>query len=157
VNEIFGAGNDEAWIEGNTFSKKVTADMGPGKEDALTDHVEGINAFNGGPIATSGVKEPLERLADTHFSYSGAQGPDNWGHLTPAWLLTGAGRLQTPIDIVTANAIHKALPSLNFSYTNQTNIPFVHNGHTVQANYSGSLANTSSLEVNDRTYQLLQF
>ena len=68
----------------------------------------------------------------SHWSYGGADGPDHWGELDPAYAICSSGRNQSPIDL--AGFVEAQLPAIEFSYgVNATEI--LNNGHTVQANF----------------------
>ncbi len=57
--------------------------------------------------------------------------------------------------IDTASVVTTALPDLNFSYVDNTDLAFIHNGHTVQVNFPTPSLN--SVEVGGGVYNLLQF
>ena len=85
-----------------------------------------------------------------HWSYEGAEGPEAWAHLDPAWTTCATGQRQSPIDI--RDSIRVDLESIRFDYRPSTwNI--VDNGHTVQVNVGPG----NSLRVGGRDYQLIQF
>ncbi|CAM0953410.1 unnamed protein product [Alopecurus aequalis] len=59
-------------------------------------------------------------VAGPSFSYNTKSfaGPENWGKLSPAYKACGEGKAQSPIDIVTANAIpNPSLDNLTREYT----------------------------------------
>jgi len=161
VNSTFGgnttlrlrAGGNRITAEGNAFNKFTLPKEGDGFNQ-LTQTVEFFNTF-GGEFLRVSWNRTLPTAASTHFEYEGEDGPEHWGALTPAWLLTSVGRQQTPVAIDTDSAITMALPALNFSYADNSNTPFVHNGHTVQVNFPSPA--TNSVEVAGGTYNLLQF
>ncbi len=51
------------------------------------------------------------------WSYAGAEGPESWGSLDPAWRTCAAGELQSPIDISSAQRV--AYVPLMFRYRSQ--------------------------------------
>uniref|UniRef100_A0A0E0F2N9 Alpha-carbonic anhydrase domain-containing protein n=1 Tax=Oryza meridionalis TaxID=40149 RepID=A0A0E0F2N9_9ORYZ len=56
--------------------------------------------------------------ADYGYAAGSKLGPENWGKLSPAYKLCGDGKKQSPIDIVTKQAISNPnLDSLNRTYT----------------------------------------
>ena len=85
-----------------------------------------------------------------HWGYQGETGPAYWGDLSPDFHMCKEGKSQTPIDIV--NPVDADLPPITFNYDNTT-LALVNNGHTIKANYSEG----SSITVDGKTYQLLQF
>lgn len=85
-----------------------------------------------------------------HWSYDGAEGPESWAHLDPAWTSCATGNRQSPIDI--RDSIRVDLEPIRFDYRPSTwNI--VDNGHTVQINVGPG----NSIRVGGRDYQLIQF
>lgn len=67
-----------------------------------------------------------------HWGYSGAEGPDHWAELDPAYGVCSSGRNQSPIDL--AGFVEAELAAIEFSYgANATEI--LNNGHTVQVNF----------------------
>ena len=47
----------------------------------------------------------------TTWSYVGVDGPLNWGALSPSFHLCAAGKMQSPIDIITERLATKANPT----------------------------------------------
>lgn len=89
------------------------------------------------------------RESTPHWSYSGANGPAQWGRLSPEFAQCDSGKAQSPINLT--NLVEGNLPPLEFSYVNSAS-NITHNGHTVQVNYpTGNL-----LSVGEKTYQLVQ-
>ncbi len=85
----------------------------------------------------------------SHWGYSGAEGPENWGSLSPDYEMCGKGKNQSPIDI--SGMIEAELQPISFSYSSST-LDVVNNGHTIKA----SFAPGSSITVDGHTYDLLQ-
>jgi carbonic anhydrase len=85
-----------------------------------------------------------------HWSYSGADGPAEWGKLDSAFNTCSLGHTQSPIDIKGARKAD--LPPLKFDY-NAVPLNIIDNGHTIQVNYAPG----STLTVGDKTYTLKQF
>lgn len=85
-----------------------------------------------------------------HWTYSGSEGPAEWGKLEPEYAACSTGKNQSPIDIKDANA--QDLPALNFNYSSVP-LNIIDNGHTIQINYAAG----STLTVGDKTYALKQF
>ncbi|MES3021001.1 MAG: carbonic anhydrase family protein [Pseudomonadota bacterium] len=86
----------------------------------------------------------------THWSYEGANGPENWGRINPAWAQCGIGKRQSPIDIRDGMKVN--LEKVAFEYSPS---PFtvVDNGHTVQV----AVGPGNYLTAQGRRYELLQF
>ena len=85
----------------------------------------------------------------THWSYSGAGGPEEWAKLTPE---SGAcaGKNQSPIDLT--GFIKADLKPIKFAYQAGGN-EILDNGHTIQVNY----AQGSSITVDGIQFNLKQF
>jgi carbonic anhydrase len=84
-----------------------------------------------------------------HWTYDGKTGPTSWGGLDPTWSLCADGKQQSPIDIEPRGTT--ATPIV-FHYK-PTAATVVDNGHTLQVN----LAAGSSIEIDGRVFELLQF
>ena len=85
-----------------------------------------------------------------HWTYSGAENPEHWGKLDPAYSLCSLGRMQSPIDV--KNGKPADLPVLKIDYE-AVPLNIIDNGHTIQVNYPPG----STLTVGDKTYTLKQF
>lgn len=89
----------------------------------------------------------------THWSYAGADGPEHWGDLDPAYATCRDGKEQSPIDIRDAKLAQ--LPELRFEYKTGP-IKIINNGYTaVRVNYAPG--NGNFLVVGDKRYELVQF
>lgn len=84
-----------------------------------------------------------------HWSYAGAEGPEHWGDLSPAFRTCASGKAQSPVDL--ASASRGAHSELHFNYR-QTPLGIRNNGHTVQIDYAPG----SWLEIEGMRYDLLQ-
>ena len=73
-------------------------------------------------------------LADEekHWSYSGDDGPQQWGDLSADYLMCSQGRNQSPIDL--AGAVDANLEELILDYPNRIVVDEFNNGHTIQEN-----------------------
>jgi carbonic anhydrase len=89
----------------------------------------------------------------TPWSYDGADGPEHWAALDPAYAACN-GREQSPIDI--RGAQKASLPPLRFEYERGPLEYLINNGKTVRVNYHGA-DNDNFLLVGDQRYQLTQF
>lgn len=89
---------------------------------------------------------------DAEWGYTGKQGPQFWGTLSPKYHLAKDGKQQSPIDIQTKDAIAESLPPLKFNYRKER-ISAINNGHSIQHNEQPG----SFLHVGDQVYALEQF
>ncbi|RJP83704.1 MAG: hypothetical protein C4522_00045 [Desulfobacteraceae bacterium] len=85
-----------------------------------------------------------------HWGYKGAEGPANWGKLSPTYSQCSAGINQSPIDI--GKTIPIDTGGLEFQYRNSP-MDVVNNGHAIQANYAPG----SMLTIGGKPYELVQF
>jgi carbonic anhydrase len=84
-----------------------------------------------------------------HWAYEGKNGPPTWGTLDPAWSACLTGKAQSPIDIEPRAG--SASPIV-FHYQPSA-AAVIDNGHSLQVN----LAPGNTIEVDGKTYRLLQF
>ncbi|GFQ01531.1 alpha carbonic anhydrase 1 chloroplastic [Phtheirospermum japonicum] len=107
----------------------------------------GLESSGGDPLQPSLVDKPLQ------FTYSGATGPTQWASLSPSFELCATGKSQSPIDIVTKQAIpSKTLKPLIRKY-NAVNVTLVNNKFTVAIEYPD---HTGEIIVDDKHYPLKQ-
>ena len=99
---------------------------------------------------SSETSSPVERKPE--WDYSKERGPEQWGELTPEYVLAAIGRSQSPIDIVTDEVITADLPNLEF-VTRPTELKVLNTGHTVQVIAPGG----STLKFGNQTYTLTQY
>lgn len=85
-----------------------------------------------------------------HWGYSGHEGPEHWGDLTPEYSTCSSGKNQSPINLT--EMIEGDLPELKVDYKVGGN-EVVNNGHTIQVNYAAG----SMIYVGDHTFKLKQF
>ena len=85
-----------------------------------------------------------------HWTYSGHEGPAEWGTLSPEFAMCKLGKHQSPIDIRGAKTAD--LPPIKFDYK-PSPLKVIDNGHTIQVNYGPG----SSIDVGDARYELVQF
>ena len=85
-----------------------------------------------------------------HWSYSGKEGPNEWGKLDSNYAACSSGQRQSPINIKGAKTAD--LPTLKFDY-NVAPLNIIDNGHTIQVNYPAG----STLTVGEKTFTLKQF
>lgn len=86
----------------------------------------------------------------THWTYSGAEGPEYWGELSPAFRACGEGRNQSPINLT--GLIEADLSPITFDYQEGVS-GIVNNGHTVKLDYKAG----SSITVDGHRFELKQF
>lgn len=98
------------------------------------------------PAATPAPAAPAGLPA---WPYEGRHGSPTWGTLDPAWRACLVGKAQSPIDIEPRAGT--ASP-ITFHYKPTAAVLF-DEGHTLQV----QLAPGSTIEIDGRTYQLLQF
>ena len=65
------------------------------------------NSTNSGPASNQVETKP-------HWDYSKEGGPEQWGRLSPDYVLAAIGQSQPPIDIITKDVIRADLPPLEF-------------------------------------------
>ncbi len=130
---------------------------GPPKDvDATEGNIDlGLHPEKKGSVAELAKKvgkdggKPEDKHEKPHWAYEGPLGFEAWGKLDDEWKACSKGKQQSPIDIaphaVTASAIE-------FHYK-PTAAAIVDNGHTGQIN----VAPGSSIEIDNHTYELVQF
>lgn len=103
-------------------------------------------------LAISGILASGLALAagNVHWGYSGHEGPEHWGELSPEYATCAEGRNQSPVNIT--EAIDGELPAMAFSYS-AGGKEILNNGHTVQVNYAPG----STVEIEGRSFELKQF
>lgn len=92
-----------------------------------------------------------------HWGYEGAEGPENWGSLSPDFATCASGREQSPVDLdpaVLQTPESEAEGSARLTLAEEAPAgEILSNGHTVQVNFPGG----SELSVGDASFELLQF
>ncbi len=102
-------------------------------------------------ILTNGCATNLQHpIPNTHWSYTGHEGPDYWGNLSPDYSTCNNGVNQSPINLT--KFISADLAPLKLAYQSG-GYEIVNNGHTIQVNYQPG----SKLEINGHFYELKQF
>jgi carbonic anhydrase len=102
------------------------------------------------PSLMPAVAAAQDKKADGHeWSYSGPEGPDHWGSLTPEFAPCKLGHRQSPIDIVDAHS--ENLPTIHFDYK-RAPLKLIDNGHTIQVNYDRG----NSITLGSKRYELIQ-
>ena len=100
----------------------------------------------------TGTQIPIDgitpsEISNKHWTYEGEEGPDNWAKLG---YTECKGKEQSPVDIPSKAPIHNTGISFNYK---QSTLNITNNGHTIQVTYG----NDSTLDVDNKTYKLLQF
>ncbi|PHS69300.1 MAG: carbonic anhydrase [Methylophaga sp.] len=85
---------------------------------------------------------------NSHWGYSGHQGPDNWASLT-ADNFACSGKNQSPVNLT--GFIEADLEPIMFNYQPGGH-EVINNGHTIQVNYEKG----SSINLTGKTFNLLQ-
>ncbi|HBH62523.1 MAG TPA: carbonic anhydrase [Nitrospiraceae bacterium] len=86
----------------------------------------------------------------THWSYSGHEGPEHWGGLSPEYAMCGTGKNQSPINIT--GMIEAELEPVQIDYKDVP-LDVMNNGHTIKVGY----AEGSTMKIEGQTFKLLQF
>ncbi|GMI64762.1 A. THALIANA ALPHA CARBONIC ANHYDRASE 4, alpha carbonic anhydrase 4 [Hibiscus trionum] len=92
---------------------------------------------------------------ETTFAYTegSGRGPKEWGQLDPHWKLCDTGKLQSPIDLLSAK--RQVLPSLGKLKKDYKPAPAVvkNRGHDIMVRWKGD---AGDLSINGTDYKLLQ-
>jgi carbonic anhydrase len=86
----------------------------------------------------------------SHWTYSGNEGPEQWGSLDDSFTTCSSGKNQSPINLT--RMVEGELPELTINYKTGGN-EIVNNGHTIQVNYAPG----STMSVGKRSFELKQF
>jgi carbonic anhydrase len=86
----------------------------------------------------------------TQWGYTGHNGPENWGTLSPDYQMCNIGKNQSPINITTS--VDANLPAIKFNYKTPPS-QIINNGKTIQVNVKPG----SSIVVDGVTYELKQY
>jgi len=103
-------------------------------------------------LAQFGCSKAAKVETKPKWDYSKQRGPDQWGELSPDYVLAAIGSSQSPIDIVTDEVITADLPNLKFQ-TRPTPLRVLNNGHTVEVIAPGG----SIMRFRDQTFTLKQY
>ncbi len=97
---------------------------------------------------------------DPVWHYEGAEGPANWGTLSPKFAACGEGTSQSPVDIADTVVGTEALELKTDLQPGALKIAHhehvadgINNGHTIQINYEGG----DELRIGNDTYALVQY
>ncbi|MFE8033588.1 carbonic anhydrase [Thiohalocapsa marina] len=86
----------------------------------------------------------------THWGYHGAEGPEHWGELDPAFVACGTGVNQSPIDI--RDTVNAELAPIEIHYAVGGHDE-INNGHTIQIDYEPG----SDIVLDGHAFELKQF
>ena len=111
------------------------------------DSHDGEEGHGDSQAATDSSTDASHASSDTHWSYSGAEGPNAWGGLDESWSACVDGSAQSPINITKPVGKDVLNPVLDYV---SGPAEILNNGHTIQANAETG----SSLSVNGTTYEL---
>ena len=108
---------------------------------------------------TSSTKPAVPAAGAPVWHYEGAEGPANWGKLSPTFAACGEGRRQSPIDI--AKPTRGTVPDVKTTFApadlriahHEHVADGINNGHTIQINYAGA----DTLTLGPASYQLAQY
>lgn len=92
--------------------------------------------------------DTTDKVDSVKWSYSGAEGPENWGSLSPEFATCDATS-QTPINIVDPASATSPEPTINYA---KGAVEQFNNGHSVEA----TAAEGNSITVDGTTSALLQ-
>jgi carbonic anhydrase len=114
------------------------------------------------PAAPQATTKPSVAPAagDPVWHYEGAEGPANWGTLSPKFAACGEGTSQSPVDIadtvagtepleLKTNLLPGALKIAHHEHVADG----INNGHTIQINYEGG----DTLTIGNDSYTLVQY
>lgn len=87
---------------------------------------------------------------ETHWGYSGHEGPEHWGSLDSDFTACSSGKNQSPVNLT--RMTNGYLPSIRVKYKAGGN-EVLNNGHTIQVNYAAG----SSINIDNKEFELKQF
>lgn len=136
-----------------TFAVVLAACGGPASEPAPATTATP-------PAAPASSTRPAVPAAGAPvWHYEGAEGPANWGKLSPMFAACGEGKRQSPIDISkptrgTTAELKTTFPPAALRIAHHEHIADgINNGHTIQINYPAA----DTLTLGPASYQLVQY
>ncbi len=97
---------------------------------------------------------------DPAWHYEAAEGPGQWGALSPKFRACSEGRAQSPIDLADATPVEAAatlkmrFPAAKLQIAHHEHVADgINNGHTIQINYAGG----DTLTMGGQAYGLVQY
>ena len=109
------------------------------------------------PASSARAAVPAAEAPEWH--YEGAEGPANWGKLSPQFAVCGEGQKQSPIDITNptpgpTEELRTHFPPAELRIVHHEHIADgINNGHTIQINYPDA----DTLTLGGVPYQLVQY
>ncbi len=97
----------------------------------------------------------LHNSSENGWGYVGSAIPPERLYIVDNCMVAQSGREQSPINIITATAIEKILPTMEYHY-NDSKVHSTHNGHTVQIDVSEA-EEQSYIKVGEKKFYLKQF
>lgn len=85
-----------------------------------------------------------------HWGYTGDEGPEHWGQLSPEFATCATGKNQSPVDL--HGFIESELEPIDFHYQVGGD-EVLNNGHTIQVHQAAG----STISLNGHDYELKQF
>lgn len=99
---------------------------------------------------------PLSTSADYfsgNFSYTGRNGPEKWGSLSPSYSACSNGKTQSPVDLTKIDIVlNKQLKNLDRHYV-PTNATLVNNIFNIGVHFEGK---AGDININGKNYSLKQ-
>ena len=103
-------------------------------------------------FAEAGHSQTEKKDDGAHWSYTGSNGPEHWGDLSPAFSSCKVGKNQSPINI-DSDALDAELPAIKFKYNMLTPAKIINTGHSIQVDmWSGG-----EITVDSKIFKLKQF
>lgn len=103
-------------------------------------------------FAEAGHSPTAKKDDAAHWAYTGSNGPEHWGDLSPAFSACKAGKNQSPINI-DSDALDAELPAIKFKYNMLTPAKIINTGHSIQIDmWSGG-----EITVDTKVFKLKQF
>ncbi|TCS62494.1 carbonic anhydrase [Varunaivibrio sulfuroxidans] len=109
------------------------------------------NAFASETAAAKGAQDARRKIvSNPHWGYEGADGPEAWGELSPAYAVCSKGMQQSPIDL--AGALEAQTGNIPVNY-GALPLKVINNGHTIQVNCDPG----NSIMLDGAKFKLLQY
>jgi carbonic anhydrase len=113
------------------------------------------------PDSTQTKPAPVEKPSarPVHWGYTGEAGPAAWGSLSPVYAACGNGKLQSPINLISAkgdgtNSLKMEYKTTSLRIAHHEHVDdIVDNGHTIQI----TVEEGSTITLNGKVFTLKQF